>query len=169
MSAVAELSQLRKQRAGKGSTNKRDGRAAIFFLAPWFIGLALIVAGPLVASHSLSFTDYNLLQDPHFIGGANYKKRITDQRLGGALTVRAAVVWAVALDAVRLGLRATAARWGSRSCPCFGSRQARASDRGLCLPSGLAPGVGGGDRHPLASDLRGLRLDEPAPRAIRVS
>lgn len=87
MSAVAELSQLRKQRAGKGSTNKRDGRAAIFFLAPWFIGLALIVAGPLVASLYLSFTDYNLLQDPNFIGGANYKKLLTDPRLASALKV----------------------------------------------------------------------------------
>jgi len=87
VSAVAELSQLRKQRAGKGSTNKRDGRAAIFFLAPWFIGLALIVAGPLVASLYLSFTDYNLLQDPNFIGGANYKKLLTDPRLASALKV----------------------------------------------------------------------------------
>ncbi|HLR57205.1 MAG TPA: sugar ABC transporter permease [Beutenbergiaceae bacterium] len=87
MSAVAELSQLRKQRAGKGSTNKRDGRAAIFFLAPWFIGLALIVAGPLVASLYLSFTDYNLLQDPNFIGGANYKKLLSDPRLASALKV----------------------------------------------------------------------------------
>lgn len=87
MSAVAELSQLGKQRAGKGSTNKRDGRAAIFFLAPWFIGLALIVAGPLVASLYLSFTDYNLLQDPNFIGGANYKKLLTDPRLASALKV----------------------------------------------------------------------------------
>src|SRR5690625_159903 len=87
MSAVAELSQLRKQRAGKGSTSKRDGRAAIFFLAPWFIGLALIVAGPLVASLYLSFTDYNLLQDPNFIGGANYKKLLTDPRLASALKV----------------------------------------------------------------------------------
>lgn len=87
MPAVAELSQLRKQRAGKGSTNKRDGRAAIFFLAPWFIGLALIVAGPLVASLYLSFTDYNLLQDPNFIGGANYKKLLSDPRLASALKV----------------------------------------------------------------------------------
>jgi len=87
MSAVAELSQLRKQRAGKGSTSKRDGRAAIFFLAPWFVGLVLIVAGPLVASLYLSFTDYNLLQDPNFIGGANYKKLLSDPRLASALKV----------------------------------------------------------------------------------
>lgn len=87
MSAVAELSQLRKQRAGKGSTSKRDGRAAIFFLAPWFVGLALIVAGPLVASLYLSFTDYNLLQDPNFVGAENYKKLLNDPRLASALKV----------------------------------------------------------------------------------
>src|SRR5699024_12367972 len=54
---------------------------------PIFIGLALIVAGPLVASLYLSFTDYNLLQDPNFIGGANYKSLLSDPRLASALKV----------------------------------------------------------------------------------
>ena len=55
MSALNELSTLRKRGAAT-PTRKGDGRAAAFFLAPWFLGLALITAGPLLASGYLSFT-----------------------------------------------------------------------------------------------------------------
>jgi multiple sugar transport system permease protein len=66
---------------------RRDNRAAVGFLLPWFLGLFLITAGPIAASAALGFTDYNLLQPPHFNGLHNYARILTDARLHKALTV----------------------------------------------------------------------------------
>ncbi|GIG21428.1 ABC transporter permease [Cellulomonas chitinilytica] len=66
---------------------KGDGRAAVVFLAPWFLGLALVTLGPMLASAYLSFTDYNLLQPPQWIGVENYTHMWHDPRLLNALRV----------------------------------------------------------------------------------
>jgi multiple sugar transport system permease protein len=89
MSALSELSTLRKQkRGGKNSpTEKADGRWSLFFLGPWYVGLILITAGPLLASLYLSFTDYDLLTDPVFIGLENYTQMFSDPRLIKSLQV----------------------------------------------------------------------------------
>ncbi|WP_410785555.1 hypothetical protein [Kribbella sp. C-35] len=42
----------------------RRDRVAYLFLAPWFVGLLLLTAGPLLGSLYLSFTKFNLLQPP---------------------------------------------------------------------------------------------------------
>src|SRR5688572_11521841 len=47
VSVIQELSQSRKTVSPR---RKGDGRWALFFLAPWFVGLALITAGPMGAS-----------------------------------------------------------------------------------------------------------------------
>jgi multiple sugar transport system permease protein len=86
VSALNELSTLRKRGAGS-PTRKGDGRAAAFFLAPWFLGLALITAGPLLASGYLSFTDYNLLRAPELVGLDNFSRMLEDTRLHQALWV----------------------------------------------------------------------------------
>ena len=88
MAAINELSELRKKgRASRSPSEKNDGKAALLFLAPWFVGLALIVAGPLFASLYLSLTDYDLLSDPGFIGLDNYLRMLDDPRLRNALVV----------------------------------------------------------------------------------
>lgn len=67
MAEITELRTLRrtKGRASPAPSERGDNKAAIFFLAPWFIGLAVITVGPVVASLYLSFTDYNLLENPN--------------------------------------------------------------------------------------------------------
>lgn len=89
MAALGELSKLRSKegRATRAPSERNDGKAAVFFLAPWFVGLILIVAGPLVASLYLSFTDYDLLSDPNVIGMDNYVRLFEDPRLIQALYV----------------------------------------------------------------------------------
>jgi multiple sugar transport system permease protein len=57
------------------------------FLGPWFIGLFLITAGPIVASGYLSFTDYSLIGAPEWTGLANYERMIDDTRFYQALKV----------------------------------------------------------------------------------
>jgi multiple sugar transport system permease protein len=85
MSALGELQKLRSQPSGPG--RKRDNRAALFFLAPWFLGLLLITAGPVLASLALGFTDYNLIQPPKFNGADNFTRMISDDRLHHSLRV----------------------------------------------------------------------------------
>jgi len=66
---------------------KNDNRAALLFLGPWFVGLVLITAGPVIGSLVLGFTDYNLIQPPEFNGLDNYTRVLTDERLHKSLSV----------------------------------------------------------------------------------
>jgi multiple sugar transport system permease protein len=83
MSATDELRNLRSGR----STAKQQNKAAFFFLLPWFLGLFVITVGPMVTSLYLSFTDYNLLQDPSFTGLDNFSRMLSDERLHHSLQV----------------------------------------------------------------------------------
>jgi multiple sugar transport system permease protein len=73
--------------AGRGAASSRrsrptpgqaENRAAYLFLLPWFTGLVCITLGPVIASFYLSFTKYNILRPPHWIGAANYIDMFTD-------------------------------------------------------------------------------------------
>ncbi|HKU12478.1 MAG TPA: sugar ABC transporter permease, partial [Sinomonas sp.] len=94
MSALAELGSLTKKSAagrGKGAQKDRrstkDNRAAIVFLAPWIVGLVAITIGPMLMSLYLSFTDYNLIQDPNWIGIDNFTRMFGDERFWNSLGV----------------------------------------------------------------------------------
>lgn len=54
-----------------------DNAAGYLFLLPWLLGLIVFVGGPTVASLCLSFTNYNLLNTPKFIGIQNYVQMFT--------------------------------------------------------------------------------------------
>ncbi|MCF4119472.1 sugar ABC transporter permease [Antribacter sp. KLBMP9083] len=77
----------RRERRRSRAVSRGDGRAAALFLAPWFAGLILITAGPMVASLYLSFTDYDLLTPPEWIGPENYTRMFADPRFLNALQV----------------------------------------------------------------------------------
>ncbi|NOJ61793.1 sugar ABC transporter permease [Arthrobacter sp. 260] len=66
---------------------KKEERASYLFLAPWILGLGLITIGPMAASLYLSFTNYNLLQAPEWIGLDNYLRMMQDSRLLNSLRV----------------------------------------------------------------------------------
>lgn len=90
MSALSELSELKvirptDRRAKRAA--RRDNKGAIIFLAPWLLGLLIITIGPMFASFGLSFTDYNLLQNPNWIGLENYIRMLSDSRLHQSLLV----------------------------------------------------------------------------------
>ncbi|MEW1837395.1 sugar ABC transporter permease [Nonomuraea angiospora] len=55
-----------------------EARAAYLFLLPWFAGLLLLTGGPILASLALSFTDFDLLTSPSFVGLDNYARMLTD-------------------------------------------------------------------------------------------
>ena len=74
--------------AARNPARAQQERAAYLFLSPWLIGLFCLTLGPTLASLYLSFTSFDLLQPPRWIGLANYERMaFDDPRLGKALAV----------------------------------------------------------------------------------
>jgi len=62
--------------------------AGYLFLLPWLIGLFFLYLSPIFASLYLSFTKYDLLTAPKWIGFDNFKTMFTDDyRLGDSIKV----------------------------------------------------------------------------------
>lgn len=58
------------------------------FLSPWLLGFFLLALGPILASLYLSFTKYDMVSDPRWVGFANYEYMFTrDRRFWKALEV----------------------------------------------------------------------------------
>lgn len=66
---------------------RSDNVAAYLFLSPWFAGLIFITIGPILGSLYLSFTEYNLLSPPEWIGFENYSFMKDDPRFAQSLRV----------------------------------------------------------------------------------
>ncbi len=64
-----------------------DAGAAYLFLSPWLVGLVVLTLGPLLASLYLSFSYYDLLEPPRWIGLGNYLAMVDDARFWTALRV----------------------------------------------------------------------------------
>ncbi|GAB3404011.1 carbohydrate ABC transporter permease [Flindersiella endophytica] len=63
---------------------RHAGRETIWFyvmVSPWLFGFLVFLAGPMLASLYLSFTDYGLLTPPNWVGTANYVRMFTDDPL----------------------------------------------------------------------------------------
>jgi multiple sugar transport system permease protein len=95
VSSVAVEGAGEARRLREGRLNAHD-RAAYLFLAPWLAGFFFLTLGPTLASLYLSFTQFDLLQAPRWIGLSNYVLMFTeDQRFRNALSV---TFWYVALS-----------------------------------------------------------------------
>lgn len=62
-----------------------QARAAWLFLAPSLIALAIFVAYPMLRSLYLSFTDFNLLRAPEWVGLDNFTRILTDGKAMNAV------------------------------------------------------------------------------------
>jgi multiple sugar transport system permease protein len=62
-----------------------EGRWALAFLAPTLIGLAVLSAGPILATLAISLTKWDLLTAPKLAGFDNYAALLTDDRFIKAL------------------------------------------------------------------------------------
>src|ERR1700694_1927076 len=62
-----------------------ESRAGLFFVSPFLIGFVIFTAIPLAASLYFSFTAYDVLNPPLWIGLNNYKNMLTDERFGKTL------------------------------------------------------------------------------------
>ncbi|WP_246204402.1 carbohydrate ABC transporter permease [Devosia marina] len=71
--------EIPRNRTGS-ALKKADNRAAYLFLLPWFAGIILITALPMLASLYLSFTNYAVIGLPSFVGFDNYVRLFTSDR-----------------------------------------------------------------------------------------
>src|SRR5438045_9089145 len=72
------------QRA-KGFRLTEEMRAGLIFFSPFVIGFLIFTAYPLAASLYLSFTSYDVLNPPVWIGLGNFQKMLTDERFSKTL------------------------------------------------------------------------------------
>jgi multiple sugar transport system permease protein len=84
--ASTDVAATRPRRRSR--RRRRQSLEAYLFLLPWLVGLVVLTAGPLGASFYLSFTNYDLLGSPDWIGLTNYVDLfLYDPRFRTALTV----------------------------------------------------------------------------------
>ncbi|MDY0911108.1 sugar ABC transporter permease [Microbacterium sp. CFBP9034] len=64
---------------------RRNFLTALLFLSPWVIGFLVFTLWPLLYSAYLSFTDYDVINDPQFVGFENYATLLSDPKVALAL------------------------------------------------------------------------------------
>ena len=69
---AAPAAALARRRAKRRATWRRRG-TVLLFLSPWIVGFSVFFGYPLVMSAYLSFTTYDLLSSPRWIGLGNYR------------------------------------------------------------------------------------------------
>ena len=78
--------------AASGSRSRRllrspDLRTAVLFLIPATIGLVVFYIVPAIRGFYFSFTNYSVLQEPTWVGTANYSRLVADPLFWNALWV----------------------------------------------------------------------------------
>ncbi len=69
-----------KQMGSKKSFWKKYG-TGLLFISPWLIGTLVFVVGPFIASIYLSFTKFDIVNPPVWVGNANYQTLFTNDPL----------------------------------------------------------------------------------------
>jgi multiple sugar transport system permease protein len=67
--------------------NKNKIIAFFFFISPWLICYLLFTLGPIVMNFAYSFSKYDAIRDPVFIGLGNYKEMLKDMVFWKSLNV----------------------------------------------------------------------------------
>ncbi|HET7144059.1 MAG TPA: sugar ABC transporter permease, partial [Anaerolineales bacterium] len=57
---------------------RRESLWAYAFITPWIIGFIIFTLGPMLASLFFSFTDYDIVTSPRWVGLANYVNLVHD-------------------------------------------------------------------------------------------
>jgi multiple sugar transport system permease protein len=83
--AVAAPPAARRRRRSS-PTRRREWRWALLFLSPWIVGFVVFTGGPMLASLWLSFTAYDVVNPPQWVGLANYERMMSDPDVALALS-----------------------------------------------------------------------------------
>lgn len=79
---LAALTPLKKRSKDSRPLSKmalQEERAAYVFLLPWILGFLILLLFPIVASIFLSFTKWNLMNPPVWVGLENFQDMIKDR------------------------------------------------------------------------------------------
>jgi len=68
------VSPLARLAGAKTPLQARKALWGYILLLPWLLGLIIFILGPIIASLYLSFTDYEVISPPVWVGLANYQK-----------------------------------------------------------------------------------------------
>lgn len=60
---------------------RREALYGYLFFLPWLVGFICFVSGPVITSLGLSFTKYDIVHAPEFIGFQNYQEMFTTDQL----------------------------------------------------------------------------------------
>ncbi len=71
------------------TSRRREALTFYLTVAPWFIGFIAFVLGPILFSLYISFTKWNMLSEPAWIGLENFQKIIDDPLIGHSLAITA--------------------------------------------------------------------------------
>src|SRR4051812_20497702 len=67
-----------------GARTPLQARRALWgylFALPWVFGLLIFTIGPIMASFYFSFTEYDIISDPQFVGLKNYQTALFADKL----------------------------------------------------------------------------------------
>ena len=81
---MTAVGRRRTARRGGGPLGG-EGRWALLFLAPTIVGLAVLSAGPILATLAISLTKWDLLRAPQLVGLDNFVELASDDRFLKAL------------------------------------------------------------------------------------
>lgn len=62
----------------KGALERREARAGFLFVLPWLVALIIFTAYPVLGTLSLSFTDYNIIEPPTWVGLDNFRRMFSE-------------------------------------------------------------------------------------------
>ena len=79
VSSVARVTEPPKR--GLSAIRRREAFAGYLYLLPWLLGFLCFQLGPIIASFGLSFSDFDLVTTPRWVGFQNYVRALTDDRL----------------------------------------------------------------------------------------
>jgi multiple sugar transport system permease protein len=76
-----------RRRNLRGRSFGRKNGLAYLLLTPWLFGFLLMFVAPMIVSLYYSLTNFNMLNDPRFIGLDNYERMLSDDKFWQALGV----------------------------------------------------------------------------------
>lgn len=77
--SAANVAPVRQPRFSRGA--RREAWVFYLCISPWLIGFLLWTLGPMLYSFYLSFTRYDILSDPRWVGLRNYQQLFTQDDL----------------------------------------------------------------------------------------
>jgi len=79
-------SSIAPVRPGRLRARRRETLSALLFISPWLVGFLIFTLWPVIYSGYLSLTDYDVINNPNFVGLDNYTAMFEDPKIALSLT-----------------------------------------------------------------------------------